>query len=154
MQRPGLDLPGCKCGSLWGRSANGDCSSGWWGDSWHSKVHTALGSSYSVEMLSITLCLSSQLGSLCSVLKLIHQTQQGIVGRRRGRTWLTSGLWQRVVQSLACRKPLPRTAVWEEVFWRGYHIQLREGLCWSWLSSQLSHRHKLTKPASLAASLT
>lgn len=118
-----------KRGSSQGRSANGGCRPGWRGDIWHSKAHTALGSSCPVEMLSITLCLSPQLGCIGSVLKLIHQAQQGIVGRSRGRNWLTSGLWQRVVQAPACRKPLPRTGVWEEVLWRGHHIRLRDGLC-------------------------
>lgn len=143
-EKLGLELPGCKCGYSWSRSANGDCSPGWCGDTCHSEAHTALGSSCSVEMLSVTLCPSSQLGCICSVLKLIHQAQEGVVGRSRGRTWLTSGSWQRVVQAPACRKPLPRAGIWEEIFWRGYHIWLREGLCRSCLGSQLSHRQTQT----------
>lgn len=108
MQRPG---PRTKCGSSRSRSADGDCGPGWYGGICASKAHTALGSSRPLEMLSITLCLSPQLGCIYSVLKLIHQTQQGVVGRSRGRTWATSGLWQRVVQAPACRKPQPRTGV-------------------------------------------
>lgn len=139
MERPGLDLPGCKYGFSQGKSVNGVCSSGWRGDTWHSNAPPAHSSSCPAERLSISLSLSSAWPHFLGA-EINSSSTVGHCWEEERKNLADLRSWQGIVQAPACRKPLPVTGVWQEMFWRDHHIQLGEGLCSSWLSSQLSQK--------------
>lgn len=147
-ERPRLDLPVCKYGSSQGKSLNGVCSPAWCGDIWHSKAPQQLlpctgGQHHSVSLSSAWLhFLISEINSSSTVGHCWEDKRKNLADLR---------LWQGIVQAQACRKPLPRAAVWEEIITSSWGNDcVGHGLA----PNSVKTRHRFAKPAILAASLT